>query len=184
MEVTSKKNKILFIAAALLALAASSDMHNRIATDDTLIIPGIGAEKILLGETSETVIARRGAPLRTVKAETTGEVFQNIFNVKSDLKIPFDAIYYYGEGKGIFFLHMNIVSAIAGSARNRVTVDAVFLEKGVQQFIFHYGNEGLMTVPKGKHTAYCYPRKGIALFDDDGNDGIDLYMVFKAAALP
>lgn len=175
---------LLILVFPVFAIANSTDAQNRLIADETLIVPGIGAEKILLGDTAQTVIARWGAPVRTVKLSKTEETFENIFSIKTDLKIPFDAIYYYGDGKGIFFIHQNIVSAIAGNARSRVTADAVPLDKGVQQFIFHYGNESLMTVHKGKHAAYCYPRKGIAVFDDDGNDGIDLYVVFRTATQP
>lgn len=171
------------IALSLLA-AASADMQNRIIADETLIILGIGAEKASLGESASTIIARLGSPRRTAKAESNGEVFQTVFNLKADLKIPFDAIYYYGEGKGIFFFHQNALSAIAGGAKNRVTDQAVLLGKGVQQFIFHYGNAGLAIVPKGKHRAYCYFQKGIALFDDNGDDGIDLYVVFRPMIAP
>lgn len=174
-----KNITIPWFAVFLLAGTASPDLHNRITSDETLIVPGFGAEKVALGENSGQIIARLGTPLHTVKAENRGEIFQTIFNVKADLKIPFDSIYYYGEGKGIFFLHQNAVSAIAGSPKNRVTYGAVSLDKGVQQFIFHYGNEELTIIPKGKHRAYCYFQKGIALFDDNSDDGADLYVVFR-----
>ncbi len=173
-----------FIVVSLLAIAASTDIQNRIIADETLIIPGLGAEKASLGESMGSIIARLGTPLRTAKIENAGEVFQTIFHVASEVKIPFDAIYYYGDERGIFFLHQNSVSAIAGNPKNRVTDSAVSLDKGIQNCIFHYGNEGLTIVPKGKHRAYFYFQKGIALFDDNSDDDIDLYVVFRPNTAP
>ncbi len=175
---------VIILAIPVLALETSPDVAHRITSDETLIIAGTGAEKALLGETAQAVIARRGAPLRMVTLSKNEEAFEHIFLVKTELKIPFDAIYFYGDGKGIFFLHHNTITAIAGSAKNRVTSDAVSLEKGVQHFVFHYGNDKLTQLTKGRHRAYLYLRKGIAVFDDEGNDGIDLYLVFRPSITP
>jgi hypothetical protein len=175
---------LLFFASPMLAISDSPDVQNRLTADETLIVPGVGAEKCLIGEDIAALETRLGNPQRRVKHTKTEEVFQHIFAIPCEVKIPFDAIYYYGEGKGIFFLHHNTIAAIAGSAKNRVTSNAVSLEKGVQQFVFHYGNNQLTQMQKGRHRAYLYHRKGIAVFDDDGNDGINLYIVFRPSATP
>ncbi|MCX7678794.1 MAG: hypothetical protein N2316_06210 [Spirochaetes bacterium] len=181
MKFRKSKSALALILTCFSAVVygSSHNLSNRVQNDETLVIPGIGAEKVLIDDNKENVIARLGSPIRVVTFENAQEVFTTIFQLPPELHIPFEDIYYYGNEHGIIFFHKGNVSAIGGFAKKRVTHDGVSLENGIQRVIFHYGNEELLTLAKGKHRAYIYFQKGIALFDDNGDDGIDLYLIFK-----
>jgi hypothetical protein len=163
---------------------AAQDLSSRLRDDETLVVPGRGAERLLIAEGADAVAARMGTPERIARFDVTGELFEKVYKMPADLKIPYDMIYYYRAKKCVVFLHQGKVSAIAGLSNSRVTDLPADLSRGVERFIFSYGNDGLAVAEKGRNRAYIYGRLGIALFDDGANDGIDMYLVFKARPSP
>ncbi len=169
-------------AILMVVLAGSvpgSDMEIKIRTDPDLVAPGIGAEGIVLKDASAEIYARMGYPDRVVVQNSRLQVFSEIFGQKPAVDVSFDKIYYYESKRFIVFLFSGRVSAIAGLNRNRVTSDSVSLNSGVDYFIFRYGNEGLQSFAKGKNRLYIYPRLGMALADDGGDNEIDMFIVFE-----
>ena len=52
------------------------------------------------------------------------------------------------------------------------------LTDGADSFIMNYGNSGLNIVNKDGHRIYIYRKMGIAIFDDNSDDSIDMYLIF------
>ncbi len=166
------------IILSITATLAPAGLENRIPEDSTLIIPGKGAEKVLLGDDAGTLLRRRGTPDRIARFEQPKELFEHIYAMPMELKIPFDLIYYFRECSCTVFLYRDKVSAVAGVPASRVTDLPVELDGGIDLLILRYGNEGMIVKQKGKNKAYLFPNLGMALFDDEGDGSIDLYIVF------
>ncbi len=160
---------------------AGTDLIEKIKQDESFVVPGLGAEKVLLDEDISRVTPRFARnSFKVSKPNRIIELFKDIFNLSTKVPIYFDAIYHNGEKKFSLFVFQNKVTAILGMNTNRITFDFVGLESGVRSFIFHYGNKDLNSVKNESHGIYYYPSKGIAVVDDNLNDNIDMYLIFKA----
>lgn len=156
------------------------DLNEVIKHDASLLIPGFGASGIVLGEDSNSVIRRfKKHELKLSKPKKGDELFKSIFKISCSTKIYFDSLYYNDERKISFFVFHGKIVSIIGLDLNKATIDAVSLLQGVNNFIFHYGNKNLYIYKSGTHGIYLYPGLGIAIVDDDMNDTIDMYLVFK-----
>ena len=171
--------KILLIII-LAAFTGISNLDERILNDGSLVVPGRGAEKVLVNEKAKELIGLKGYPDKVSEFEERKELFTDVFKVKSPVNIFFDKIYYYTYHKAVFFIDSNIITAIAGMSNDRITPDSVRLSKGVEYFIFNYGNNNLETLKKekGNDIIYLYSKYGIALVDDKGDDEINMYLIF------
>lgn len=148
--------------------------------DESLIVPGVGAERIILGGTTAQLEKwYAGDTFKNVVKDTSADVFRDVFKVKCGYSVPFNEIRYYTKNKASVFLLNLRVTAVAGNSNERVTSDSIELEKGVEYFIYSYGNKALKRIRDGNSSMYIYPDEGIAVFDDDNDDDIDLYLVFQ-----
>ena len=170
------------VISIFLGISSGASLIEKIQSDINLIVPGVGSEKIILKEESGVIISAKGYPDSVSEFEETKEFFHHVFGIDSKLKILFNKIYYYEKQKSVFFIHDNIITAIAGMTNNRITSDAIDLKKGIEYFIFGYGNNNLTVLAKSndknRDKIYLYPEDGIAVFDDGNDDIIDLYIVF------
>ena len=113
-----------------------------------------------------------------MKINETGSI-ANILSLSCFSDLKFDSLV-YNKDSSVVFLNNGIITAIAGlKMERRVTSDAVLLSKGVDNFILNYGNKGLNTINKGNHRVYIYRNLGIAIFNDNNDDIIDMYLIFK-----
>ncbi len=171
-------------AIALVALCAfaapAQDISSRLRDDETLVVPGKGAEKLLLADGADVVIGTLGTPERIARFDRAGDLFENVYSMRVDLKIPYDLVYYYQSKKCVVFIHGGKVSAIAGFSGGRITDLPADLSRGVERFILGYGNDGMAVKEKGHHRAYIFGKAGIAVFDDGADGSIDMFLVFKA----
>ena len=161
---------IIIISISFLSSCTSSDKIN-INIDLNLIVPGRTAEGFNIGEQIE-----KGSFIVYESRENNiAEILT--LDYFSDLK--FDSLI-YKENESVIFLNKGIVTAIAGlTIDKRITSDAVLLSKGVDNFILNYGNSGLSIMKRSKHSAYIYKDFGIAVFDDNNDNNIDMYLIFK-----
>ncbi len=165
-----------------IALFAEDNINDRILKDDAMIIPGRGAEKILLYEDINIVIERYGKfKFKYSKPEKISELFKDIFKIDGKIHIYFDGIYYNDEKKFTVFVFQRKIIAIAGFNMNRTTGESVQFGKGVDNFIFSYDNMGLTIMENAGNKIYIYPDRGLAIVDDDSNDSIDMYLVFTSS---
>jgi len=170
----------LFPAAGAPAEFGSKD---NIIRDETMIVPGLGSNGIVIGEDIDAVIRRFGKrKFRISKPSHGGELFKNVFKIASDTKIYFDTIYYNDEQKCAACVFQGKVIAVIGFDANRVTKDAVNLQSGINNFIYNYGNKNMKVLRSGTNGIYMYHAMGIALVDDDMNDSIDLFVIFVPPA--
>jgi hypothetical protein len=174
----------VLLVVLLGARQPSIDLEIKLRTDPSLIVPGVGAESIVLGEEYGAVLSRMGPPQRSARFPSRKDLFLDVYKQKSPLEIRFDRILYYDVKKVVVFLTAGRVYAIAGLDRHRVTVDAVNLDSGLNYFIFRYGNEGLHRAVRGNSRCYIYEQEGIAVMDDGEDNIIDMYVVFPLQGDP
>ncbi|MCP4136142.1 MAG: hypothetical protein GY754_34545 [bacterium] len=170
----------LIIIIALLSVAFTGIPKERIRADSTLIVPGVGAEKIILDDPIGTVLHTfHNDEYALTRPDAAKELFTDIIGIKAGIHIEFDKIYYYNLQKIIIFCRNNKVSAIAGMNRDRITIDMVNIKKGVESFVFNYGNKDLSMVKEGNNKIYLYTARGIAIIDDKDDDIIDMFIIYK-----
>lgn len=165
---------------SLIAQIASADFYKKtILNDKTAVVPGIGSDGVVLGEDIDQVLQRYGnKKFRISKPNRGNELFKNVFKVECAAKLYFDAIYYNDSDKFAVCVFQNIVIGVIGFDVNRVTIDRVNLQGGINNFIFNYGNKGLSVIRGGNNALYIYRGLGIIAVDDGTNDTIDMYIVF------
>ncbi len=161
------------ILLILILLSCGTGQKGTEPRDVTLIIPGKSAEGFML---NDAVNIEEGAAL--IETESVPEALSFLTGNNS---IPF-ALFrniIYMRSRYALFTNNGIITAIAGlSPASRVTDDAVKLTEGVDSFIMNYGNSGLTMVKDDTHRIYIYKQAGIAIFDDDSDDSIDMYLIF------
>jgi len=164
------------------AVTGQFGSKENIIRDETMIVPGLGSNGIVIGEDIKTVTRRFGKQrFRISKPNHVSELFKNVFKISSDTKIYFDTIYYNDEQKCAACIFQGNVIAVIGFDTNRITIDAVNLQSGTNNFIFNYGNKNMKVLRSGPNGIYLYHDKGIAIVDDDMNDSIDLFIIFFPA---
>lgn len=169
----------IVIILAVILTQTGIDLNQRIIYDETLIVPGIGAEKIILNESiSQLNDSYKGQEYRLVKLKEQSEIFTAIYKININTGLVFNEIRYYYNNNTVAFIKNNIIQAVVGLKMDRITVDAVDLSRGAEFFIYHYGNESMKVYEESSGILYMYQNKGIAIFDDNNDDTIDLYMVF------
>lgn len=155
------------------------DLQQNIIHDRTLIVAGLGSEKITIGMTEGSIMKAYPMSEYTVSRPGVSEFFKQVLKVETDIKVPFDRIMYFAAEKFAVFMYKGNVCAITGFMLNRVTSEGVSLGRGVDYFIFSYGNKGLKVLRKGENLLYLYSSLGICVADDDADDDIDMYVVFS-----
>ena len=173
---------IQLISVLLLASASvfAEGSAYRVRVDETIVVPGRGAERIVLDSGIEEVLqARKGETPVVTDGVSGGDVFSTVFGIRGCGPLPFTKIYYYEKSGVAVFSIKGRVCAVAG-LNNRITDSGVDLQRGFEFFRFSYGNRGLYMQRRGGNTVCVYHETGIAVFDDDSDDDIDLYLVFPA----
>jgi len=165
--------KIVLNLLLTVLLASCNTVGNRESEKDrTLVIPGQSCEGFALGK--KTGISGFTSIVDPTKKDTplSGILSRHL------PRLNFNRIAYM-RNRYVLFLHDETVKAVAGlSSINRITDEAVRLSEGADIFIMNYGNSGLEIIRDDRHRIYLYRKLGIALFDDYGDDTIDMYLVF------
>jgi len=160
--------------------AENSNFVNIIKHDDAVIIPGIGAEGILLGENIDELISISSYKNYQVsKPYAPKDLFKNVLKVVFSKKILFDHIYFFEKKKLFIFVLKHKVVAIAGSRDDRITLDSISLAKGVDFFIYNYGNQNCKKIKSAENIIIIYSKIGLAIIDDKSDNSIDMFLVFK-----
>ena len=170
---------IIILMAMNCILFASESILEKVLQDETLIVPGCGAERVLLSENIANAIDRYGNyRFKYSRPQKISELFKEIFKVDGNLRIYFDEIYYNDEKKFALFVFKKRIVAVAGFNQNKITEDSIQLAKGLDYFIFSYGNKHMIIVENAGNKICIYPDRGVALIDDGADDSIDMYIVF------
>lgn len=165
-----KDKALTFLFSLILVCACTSDKKVVSIPDRYLIIPGKTAEGYNLYDKITEDISKRGL--------TEKKKLSDIFDVEVLPDLQFENVVYVRDSHALF-LNNHMIVAIAGfKITKRVTSEAVLLSKGVDNFIINYGNDGLRIITHGRHKAYIYQETGIAVFDDNSDNAIDMYLVF------
>jgi len=161
---------ILFFNLVLICSCVSGNKDVS-GTDRYLIIPGKFAEGFNLGDN----VIEDPSMTSLKKRKTVSEIFGT--NVLPEL--CFDSVLYAGDSYALLFENRKIVAIAGFKINKRVTSDAVLLSKGIDNFIMNYGNDDLKIITAGNHKAYIYKKTGIAVFDDNNDNIIDMYIIFN-----
>jgi hypothetical protein len=154
--------------------------QEKIIGDSTIIVPGRGSNGIVIGEDIDDVVMRFGkSKFKISRPNQVSELFKDVFKMRGNTRIYFDAMYYNEEKKCAVCVFKGRVDAVIGFDGSYTTSDAVNLQRGINNFIFNYGNRNLKLLRQGGNAIYVYPEHGIAVIDDGDNDTIDLYIVFS-----
>jgi hypothetical protein len=161
-------------AAAVLCAIQLSCVSSGItgsSRDSNLIIPGKTAEGYSIGDTIQI-----GEETSVISAP--GNI-KEILNMETFGSLNFDSII-YKKDSAILFIENKTIIAIAGlKSERRITSDAVKLSAGTGKFVQNYGTSGLETFTTSNHTVYIYKTSGIAVFDDNSDDIINMYLIFQ-----
>jgi hypothetical protein len=150
---------------------------------ESVLVPGISAGSVVLNSTVDSVLkAFSGEAYRKVLLRGPQGLFRQVFSLDMQFDIPFNEIYSFQERSLAVFCMDRYIRAVVVTNAKSVTSDGIHLNKGISLLIFTYGNSGLVVKKRDKHVLYCYPERGIAFFDDGGNDSIDMTAVFKLQA--
>ncbi len=173
---------VLLVAVVVFASVPEKETRSKeasmVVSDSTLIVPGVGAEGVLLGMTLKEIKELKGEPLR-VTEKKRWKLFRDVFQLKEIADVPFDMMIEYGYPGITIGLKDCKVQFVIGQSQQRVTISGVSLEKGVSYVIFRMGNEGLHILERTQKSLYMYKSRGVAFFDDGSNDSIDMYAVFN-----
>ncbi len=169
---------LLFLFSSIANIPSETNLRN----DNSLIIPGIGAERVLINDNLRRVVSLLGSPESISRFDKTQELFKTVFENDSPRKIFFDRLYYYKQQNAIILCQKGFVSGIIGLVSSRITTESVSLKKGVEYFIFNYGNNELIALSgrsnKKRDMIYLFNNLGLAIGDDGDDDSIDFYIVF------
>ena len=155
-------------------------LAKRVLEDASLIVPGIGSEKIVLGSSESDVVRMYPRSEYVISRPGSSELFRDVLKIETNIQVVFDKVFHFNEDRFAVFLVRGRVCAITGFSLEKVTARGVALDRGADYFVFSCGNKGMKAVKQGKNVLYLYADAGIAIADDDGDDDIDLYAVFPS----
>jgi len=157
----------------LLFFASCKTAHDKASFDVSIVVPGKMAEGYILGDALAVDENLYNIPV----AENDVMLFKNLFEL-CELSIKYNRIL-YARNRFVIFADNDAVKCIVGfNMENRVTDDAVRLSLGISNFVLNYGNKDLKIKKNGANKIYLYKGLGIAVFDDYGDNSIDMYMIF------
>lgn len=161
----------IIITCLVSVFSCTSADKSIIKRDINLIVPGKSAEGFALGQEIRK---------ENFKVYESGKTnIADILDTDNFADIKFDSLIHNGDAS-ILFLEKGIITAIAGlTIERRTTSDAVLLSRGIDNFILNYGNSGLSIVKGKNHSIYIYKESGIAVFDDNNDNTIDMYLIFR-----
>ncbi len=171
---------LVFIQVITQAQTGERDIDKLIREDRKLVVPGRGGEGVLIGEETSAAGGRlSGNNFSLSRFRIELDLYRDILKVESPHRIFFDRILYYPDLDTILLSRKGRVNGIVGLNRMRITSDAVSLDKGLEYILFSYGSENLVTLKKKKGTIYIYLKSGIAFIDDNSDNSLDMYILFK-----
>ncbi len=163
--------KTILILSLSFYLSCSSSTKNISSIDVNLIVPGKTAEGYNIGDRIEDN--------ELIQYDNEKKSIGDILEIEAFKYLTFDSII-YKDDSSVIFIKDGVINAIAGlKIERRVTSDAVLLSRGIDNFILNYGNKGLLTSSSGNHKVYYYKELGIAVFNDDSDGSINMYLIFN-----
>lgn len=170
---------LMYNVSPLISSREDNTVQHRILSDPTLVAPGQGAEGVILGEEIDQVLRRHGRErFRASRPPMHRELFKDVFDIDSSVKIVFDSLYLCEEKRMTLCVLNMRVSAVIGFNGDRTTSDGVDFKRGITHFVYHYGNRNLIQLQSGNNGIYLYRHLGIGAIDDGLNDSVDLYIIF------
>lgn len=173
----------VFVFMMALMLSVDSPImlgiKTKVRRDEYLIVPGLGAESIIVNDKESDVRSKIGKEKYTIsRIIGSSDIFMDIFGIKGFPSIVFNNIYFIEKIGVTYFMLNDTVVAIAGLRNNRVTIDSVELYRGVKYVLNHYNQTPTIKKEIQGNVIIIFPEIRFAIGDDDGNDSIDFYLVY------
>ncbi|HOO70577.1 MAG TPA: hypothetical protein PK926_02370 [Spirochaetota bacterium] len=173
---------ILFFSLGAYAQNAITNPSEIINNNTRVIVPGIGAEGVLLGDKEGDVIRKyKDSDISIIRTEKK-DFFSDVLRINAPCPVYFNKIIKIANANIACFLYNGSVCAITGSNNDSVVLNNISIINGVDYFIYSFGNRGIIKFQSGKNQLLLYAEKGICIADDDNDNDIDLYAVFKCNA--
>jgi hypothetical protein len=172
---------ILVLPVFSYAETGKEDFKTLIRKERTLVVPGTGGEGVLLGEETSVAtgsLSEENFTVSQLKKEL--DLYRDVLKIESPQRILFDRITFFPGLETVLLSRQGRICSIIGLSSQRVTSDSIDLEKGIEYILFSYGNERLVTLKNKSGTIYIYFDQGIAFVDDDSDNSLDMYILFKA----
>lgn len=151
----------------------------KVIRDDQLIVPGFGAEQVLLGKDfSEITKQFKKDNYKIVQPPTKNNLLKHVFKTSIFNNIYFDRMYFF-EKRGFVVLTQNQkVVALLSMNVQRVTIDSVDLHLGIKNFLDAYQKYNFKKNKLGNNTIYNSNRLGMGVVDDGNDNLLDMYYIF------
>lgn len=166
-------SKLFILVPVYLFFTVGAPAPDLLKNDPLLISGSVGAEKILINETSEAIIETYQQP--KIRKSQPHELFKEILDIDIPDKLLFDEAWYYTDK--FFFIKDNKVIGIAGVSPNRITTEGFSVNSGIEQALAYYGNIGLIRIKNTKQNIVYYPAIGLIFIDENNDNSIDMYIV-------
>lgn len=178
---------VLFVLLTILGSTETKlySLHSQVQADESIVIPGVGCEKICLGDSLDEVRVRmKYAAVRVVQSNQQNNLITQVLKVAGcSLSLKYDSMHYLFHNNVVVLVLAGRVSGIISFNKRRVTFEGVSISKGAGQLVYHYGNSGLVKCGSAQHQLLIYPAHGMAIVDDNGDDVIDMIIVFPRQAV-
>jgi len=175
--------KVFIILMALAVCADSSitqGMKIKVRKDEYLIVPGVGAESVILQDKKFDIRSILGQEKYTIsQTQRLFDIFIDVLGVKGLPSVSFNCIYFVENKSVMYFIENDHVVAIAGLRCNRVTIDLVELHRGVRHVLSRYNQTRMVKNEIKGNVIFVFPEIGFAIADDNNDNVIDFYIVFS-----
>ncbi|MCL1865769.1 MAG: hypothetical protein FWF73_08175 [Spirochaetes bacterium] len=162
---------LIIISSLFLTACISANKNDGYLIDSDIIVLGKSAEGYSIGDT----IIDNGRVYIINTAGTIGEILEiDLFS-----NLTFDSIIYNKDQRAIFINSSLIIAIVGLNPDKKITYDAIALSMGIDKFILNYGESELEIISKENSNIYLYKKLGIALFDDNKDGTIDMYIIFS-----
>ncbi|MCX8122595.1 MAG: hypothetical protein N3F66_00340 [Spirochaetes bacterium] len=155
-----------------------SSLHSIVLKDETLIVPGTGASGIVIGMPEREVVLIKGKPFEKTKS-VVHEFFKDVLKINSPSQLHFNYLYIYKSPSAFIGIYKEKVSFIVVWNSTGILIEGIPLSKGLQAIVYHYGNEGMLSISGADGKICIYSSKGIAFIDDKNDNSIDGIIIFK-----
>ena len=164
---------ILLFPLVVYGQDAIKNQYEIINNNTRVIVPGIGAEGVLLGDKEGDVIRKYKATDISIIRTEKKDFFSDVLRINAPCQVYFNKIIKIANANIACFMYNGSVCVITGSNNDRVVLNNISIINGIDYFIYSFGNKGISKFQSGKNHLLLYAEKGICIADDDNDNDND-----------
>lgn len=152
----------------------------KIRRDDQLVVPGYGAEQVVLGISLGEVGAQfKKDDYKVVIPGKMNNFLKHVLRSPVYNKINFESMLFFNKRNFVLLMNKGVVVSVLSMNVQRVTIDSVDIHNGVRNFLKSYRSYKFNKSRFGQNTMYHCNRLGIGFVDDGNDDDIDMFYIFN-----